>query len=313
MFDHLQHSQSTAGPGQDTRAWCSHGTVDTSTPSSPSVVFTKEYGPLVNVTLHPSGTPVRCRVSHEVAGNGEGEWFPFVDQDEVMVLIPEGDETAGCVIVGRLNNEIDAWPAQVAGSDATKNNFAFRRLRTPYVVETASSYLIRSAATGAFLGISADGEVTIANADKAFVALRPDFMGMQNGPGDVLFQIDVGKKQFVAEASGTKFVLDASRSTLYTTGTLEFGTSGAQASEHATSVESVIVLLQAFFTALGIASPGPLSGGAIASAFVGLMTTALGTAPALPIAPFTVGLTAALSVPKVAGVTPGVAAPGLMI
>jgi hypothetical protein len=313
MFDHLDNAQATAGPGQDTRAWCSHGTVDVSTQSSPAVVFTKEYGPLVNVTLHPSGTPVRCRVAHDVAGNGEGGWHPFVDQDEVMVLVPEGDETAGCVIVGRLNNEIDAWPQQVAGNDATKNNFAFKRTRTPYVFETASSYLVRSAVSGAFFGISADGEVTVANADKAFMALRPDFLGMQNGPGDVLFQIDVGKKQFVAEAAGTKFVLDGSSSFLYTSGALQVGTSGQQASEHVTSIESLVVVMQAFFTALGIASPGPLSGAGVAGAFIGLMNTALQEANFLPSAPYAASLTAALSVPKNPGVTPGIAAPGFTI
>jgi hypothetical protein len=313
MFDHLDAGQATAGPGQDTRSWVSHGTVDNSAPGNPSVTFTPQYGPLVRVTLHPSGTPVVCRVAHAVGGNGEGEWHPFVSQDEVLVSIPEGDETAGCVIVGRLNNEIDQWPAQVAGNDSTKNNFSFRRLRTPYVVETASSYLVRSATSGAFFGISADGEVTISNADNAFLAVRPDFVGMQNGPGDVLFQIDVGAKQFVAEAAGTKFVLDADTSYLYTSGVLQLGTSGNQASEHATSIESIVVLLQAFFTALGALSPGPLTGAGVAGAFVAAMNAAIESAPSLPIAPYGASLQGALGIPKTAGVLPGVAAPGLLI
>jgi len=312
MFDHLTQGQAHSGPGQDTRQWCSYGTVDRETPGDPSTTFTDAYGPLVRVTLHPSGTPVVCRVAHEVAGNGEGEWFPFLEGDEVMVLIPEGDETAGCCIVGRLNQEIDKWPTQVAGQDSTKNNFAFRRVRVPYVFETAAGYLVRSAATGAFLSISQAGEVTIGNADKAYLALRPDFLGMQNGPGDVLFQIDVGQKQFVVEAAGTKFVLDGSLSSLYTSGTLQLGTSGQQASEHATSIESVVVLLEAFFTALGVASPGPLTGAGVAGAFTGVMNTAI-AAPPLPIGPFAAALAGALAIPKSPGVTPGLAAPGLLI
>src|ERR1019366_2087115 len=128
--------EAVAGP-IDTRQWVSYGTVSPETPDAKSTTFTKEYGPLVNVKLHPTGIPVVCRVAHEVAGNGEGEWFPFIEGDEVIVLIPEGDETAGCVIMGRLNQEIDFWPTIVAGQDPRLNNFAFRRMRTPYIFETA--------------------------------------------------------------------------------------------------------------------------------------------------------------------------------
>ena len=105
------HAQAYAAPGMDTRQWVSFGTVNLETPNQKSVAFTKEYGPLVNVTLRPSAIPVVCRVSHEVAGAGEGEWFPFVGGNEVMVAIPEGDESAGCVIFGRLNQNRPVAPA----------------------------------------------------------------------------------------------------------------------------------------------------------------------------------------------------------
>jgi hypothetical protein len=314
-FDWGTAPQAMSVPGIDPRQWVSFATVDQETDSQKSVEFTDEYGPLVSVTLRPSGTPARCRVAHEVAGNGEGEWFPFIGGDEVIVLVPEGDETAGCTIVGRLNQEIDAWPKQVAGMDSTANNFAFRRLRTPYVIETAASYLIRSATTGAFMGISQTGALTFSNADNAFLALGADLLGMQNADGDVLLQIDVGAKQIVLEAAGTKMVLDAAASSLYTTGTLALGTSGNQASEHATSVESVLVLLEALLTAIGSTMPGPLTGAGLAAAAIPLVGAAVTAAAALPLDPAVVlpALTAALAVPKVPGATPGVAAPGLLI
>jgi hypothetical protein len=312
-FDHTTAGSAYARPGMDTRQWCSHGTVAPETADQKSVTFTKEYGPLVNVTLHPSGTPCVCRVAHEVAGNGEGEWFPFIAGDEVIVLIPEGDESAGCVIVGRLNQEIDQWPQTVAGQDATKNNFGFRRLRVPYIIETASGWMVRHATTGAFFGFSPEGALTFSNSDKAFFAIRPDFIGMQNGDADVLLQIDVSAKQIVAEAAGTKMVLDALKSSIYTLGTIELGTAGNQASEHATSIESVILLIQALFAAIGVASPGPLTGAALAALVLPQMNLALPASAILPIAPYTAALTTALSIPKVPGVTPGVAAPGLKI
>jgi hypothetical protein len=312
-FDHTTAGAAYARPGMDTRQWVSHGTVDPETPDQKSVTFTKAYGPLVSVTLQPSGVPCVCRVAHEVAGNGEGEWFPFIAGDEVIVVIPEGDETAGCVIVGRLNQEIDQWPQVVAGQDATKNNFAFRRMRTPYIIETASGWMVRHATTGAFFGLSPEGALTFSNSDKAFMAIRPDFIGFQNGDATVLLQIDVGASQIVAEAAGTHFVLDKLKSSIYTLGTLELGTAGNQASEHATSIESVLLLLQAFFAAVGIASPGPLTGAALAGLAIAQLNVALPAAAILPIAPYTAALTPALSIPKVAGVTPGIASPGLLI
>src|SRR3974390_1858677 len=313
MFDHSLMAAALDHPGADPRQWISYATVDPSTPGAPNLTFTTEYGPLVNVTLHPSGIPAVCRVAHEIAGNGEGEWYPFVDGDEVLVAIPEGDEKAGCVVIGRLNQEIDAWPQKVAGAHGTQNRFGFRRRRAPYVIETAASYLIRSAVTKASIGISADGSVQIVNGDKAFMAIRPDFVGLQSGDASTLIQIDVAAKQAVLEANGTKLTLDGSSSSLYTTGTLQLGTAGQQASEHAKSVESVVVLLQAFFTALGAASPGALTGAGLAAAFTGVMNTALPAAALLPITPYTVALTIALQAPKIAGVKPGVAAPGLLI
>jgi hypothetical protein len=312
-FDASTGGQAWSAPGMDTRQWVSYGTVDRETPDRPSVRFTDEYGPLVSVTLHPSATPVVCRVSHEVAGNGESEWFPFVEGDEVIVAIPEGDETAGCVILGRLNQEIDVFPKTVAGMDSTKNNFGFRRIRVPYVVECASGYMIRHATTGAILGISPEGTITMSNADKAFFALRPDFVGFQNGDATVLLQIDVDADQLVAEAKGTKFVLDGKSSLFLSSGTFGLGTSGTQPSEHATSIESVLVVLQAFFAAVGLSVPGPLTGAALAAATVAGLNAALEAAGALPISPYSSALSTALAVPKVAGVKPGVAAPGLLI
>ena len=143
------------GPGMDTRQWISYGIVDADNPEARSVRFNDDGGTplpegvLVAVTLMPSGISVTCRVSSQNAGSGEGEYSPFGPGDEVLVAIPEGNERAGCAIIGRFNNAHDVFPQQVAGQDITNNDTTVRRLKTPYVLETAASYMVRSALSGA--------------------------------------------------------------------------------------------------------------------------------------------------------------------
>jgi hypothetical protein len=110
-------------------------------------------------------------------------------------------------------------------------------------------------------------------------------------------------------------VLDALKSSIYTLGTIELGTAGNQASEHATSIESIVVLLMALGTALTALGAAPLTGvslGAILSpaAFPAILTAA----GILPLDPLnTAALTTALKIPKVPGVKPGLASAGLLI
>ena len=238
-------------PGNDTRAWGSYGTVAREAGDQKSVIFTKEHGPLVRVVLHPSNVEVMCRVGGFIAGTGESSYFPFLEGDEVYVEIPQGDENSGCIITTRLNNEIDTWPEMIAGQDATKNNFGFWRLRTPFIIETAASFLIRAASTGAFFGIDPAGAVTLSNSDGSYLALTGDLLGISNSDVDVLMQIDVSAKQVVLEAKGTKFVLDGSSSTFNTSGTLDLATSGALANGHAVTLEQVILLLVNFLHFIG--------------------------------------------------------------
>jgi hypothetical protein len=318
--------EALARPGADTRGWFSYGTVEPETAGQPSVTFSPAYGPLVNVKLHPSGVSVVCRVAHAHAGNGEADWMPFVQYDEVLVGIPEGDEKAGCCILGRCNQEIDAFPTLVAGQDPTKNNFGFRRTRVPFIFETQAGYLVRNATTGAFLSISDVGAITLAaNSGKDFLALTADFLGLQNAASDCLIQIALEDKQVVLEAAGTKLVLDAKLSSLYTTGVLQLGTSGNQAADHATSVEAVANLLAAFLSVLGVASTtgGPTGAAGLATALIAFNTPVLAqtavaamvaTAAGLPLNPaLQSAIAAGLAGTRVPGSVPGLGAAGLLI
>lgn len=231
-------------PGMDTRQWASFGIVDQETPNARSVSFDPSLGPLVNVTLQPSNIPVVCRVANAIAGQDEGEWFPFLPGDEVEVIINEGNERAGCVIVGRLYNEIDKWPSKVAGQDATKNTFGFRRLRTPYILETASSYMLRSALTGANLTIDQKGNLFLVSGDGHQLVFSADFMKIGEADGDTFFQIDMDKKEALIQVNGDAQYLFSDDVTSFTTpGSMQISTAGTGSLQHGITLEQVVNLL----------------------------------------------------------------------
>jgi hypothetical protein len=249
-FDHATFGDAFARPGLDTRQWLSYGLVQSDTDNQHSIHFDDEEGspipegPIVVATLQPSNITVPCRVAGSCAGNGEGEWFPFQQGDEVLVAIPEGDERAGCVIIARLNNELDAWPRVVAGQDSTGNNFGFRRLRTPYILETAASYLVRSAVTGAQFGIDQQGQFILNDGDGSRLFMGADAVGFSSGDGSTSLQILVGDKQLAMTAGSTaSFLLDAKASQFTSKGTLSVGTTGLLSLGHAVTMEEVLMLL----------------------------------------------------------------------
>ena len=337
-----------AGPGMDTRQWVSFGLVEPKGVDTPdqAVEFTSDLGPLVCVILQPSGSSVRCRVAGQVAGNMEGEYYPFVPGDEVLVVVPEGDERAGCTIIGRLNNSLDQWPGGIAGQDATQNNIAFKRIRAPYVLEFAESYLVRSPATSAFLSFTQDGQVTLSNADHAFLSLTPDFIGIQNGDASLLLQLDMTQQAIVLQAApplvpsatnpvvGTTTLTLAENSTLLSNGTITFNMAGQYGIEHATSAEAaanmiynvMLAMWTPLVTALNLMVtnppgdplfvPGALLGLLNPLAFQLAMNTGLAAAAASSIEPFAPAIAAALAakVPgDITGTLPSVGSPGILI
>jgi hypothetical protein len=267
-MDHATAVEGFKMPGIDPRQWVSYGIVEPGSPQDPSVRFKDDngnpspYGPMVDVTLQPSGITLPCRVAGAVAGEFEADWYPFVGGDEVIVLIPEGDERAGAVIIGRLNQELDQWPIAVAGQDATKNTFGFRRMRTPFIVETAASYLIRSALTGAQIGIDSEGKVIVNDGDKGSMTIGPDSIGFTSGDQESFVTVLPGDTQVYLGAGSTTFLLDASESKFISQGSISFATGGGTAAGTAVTAEQVVGLLINVLTALGNTSSfagGPLA------------------------------------------------------
>ena len=279
MFDHASLRNAFAGPGMDTRQWISYGVVTRATEDSDVLTFDPEVGsPLVTVLLQPSENFVACRIAGSVAGNGEGEWHPWVEGDEVIVAIPGGNEKGGCIILGRLNNSLDVWPVQVAGSDSTSNTFAFHRRRTPYIFETSETMMFRSAKTEAYFSLSQAGEWTLANTE-GYIAVANDFITMQSSDSSLLVQLNLTDKLVAVESGGSLLHLKSTgASQFYTKGALQIGTSGSSpAGFHATTTEAVVSLIDALLFAFGVVfvAPTPLTGAAIAAAKLGLVNAAL--------------------------------------
>lgn len=254
-------------PGADTRQWLAIGLVQPSTDGDSPVSFNDENGApipqgvLVSVKLVMSGHIVPCRVLSQVAGEGESEWHGYGSGDEVLVAITDGDERAGCVILGKLTNSRDVFPQAVAGQDITKNNVAFKRTKLPYLLETAGTYLVRSALTGASIAIDPTGAIFLGS-PAGSLAITHDVISLQDPDGVALVQIDPSKLTVSLQADTTSFVLDADQSMFLTAGSLAFGTAGAPPTGHAVTAEQVVAFVINVLATLantGSFATGPLS------------------------------------------------------
>jgi hypothetical protein len=328
------------GPGQDTRQWISYGVVDPETSQTPSTEFSPDYGPLVNVTLQPSGIGVRCRVAMQVAGNGEADWHPFIQGDEVLVAIPEGDERAGCAIIGRLCNQIDQFPAQTGGQDATKNNFGFSRRRTPYMIETAFAWVVRSSTTGANITLDQTGNVTMTDGNNNYVHAGADFTGMQLGDSSALLQLmNNGVASLITmevDSGGAKFVLAGQEigCQMFTGGQMMLGAAGVPSVSHVTTTEAVIGMLAQLLPLIGtaitaaldaaIVTPmpgdplGPLIGTPLAAIFndvASLIPGMITTATTGSVADYIEAIQAALAAKTndATGNIPSIGCPGILV
>lgn len=253
-------------PGNDPRQWVSFGLV-----SDEPIDFDPDHGPLVPCILKPSEVEVQCRVSMQVGGNGEGEYYPFVEGDEVLVVVPGGNERGGCCIIGRLPNARTPFPqTSVAGQDPASNAFGFRRTKAPFINEAAGTITTRQAESGAFLTLDQTGTVTIANGDKSALQLSADALTLQSSDGASILQLDITGGRATLQSGSAVLTLASSSavpatSSLVVPNVLQLSTIGAPPAEHVTTTEQMINLLSAIFNAVGAAliaagPPGSLVG-----------------------------------------------------
>lgn len=338
-----QMSEATSRPGIDPRQWISYAQVSTRAADDEVVVFDEDEGcPLVQVILQPSMLAVRCRVGASIAGNGEGEWFPFVKGDEVLVALPEGREDAGAVIIARLNNAIDKFPMDsVAGQDPTTNTFAFQRRRTSFVQEFAGPVFLRTALSGAFLSIDEAGSVTIKDGENSAFQMGPDALSWvgpssPTSPPIHLLQLSISREQFTMQMRDAVLNMSSSRAspvqnTLTVPGPMAFGTSGNPPLEHNLSTEAdaniltqMFLAFAAFTTTLGVTPLTGSSYGAAVAAWV--LTPAFAAAWGIAATPAgvlkpdiaaAIALWAAAPIPKpntgAVQLLPGLGCPGMLV
>lgn len=299
-------------PGIDPRQWVSYGVVDAGEP----VAFDPDYGPLVAVTLKPSEVEVTARVAMTIAGNGEGEFFPFVEGDEVLVALPGGSERADVAIIGRMSNARSKFPAgPVAGQDPSTNAFAFKRTRTPFVQEAAGPVMLRQASSEAFLSIDEKGTVTIRDGQAAGLQLSPDVFGYQNGDARFLLQLDLTGGRFTLQVDDALLVLASSSaspeaSTVTVPGVLAVSTYANPAAEHALSLEAWANIM----VALGLVMTPPVTAAQIAAAITAASETPLvGVVGTAIVAAFAKATQKPPAVPAFGQLKPGVGSPGLLI
>lgn len=262
--------------------WVSYATVDPDTKEAKSVVFEDDdgnpspYGPMVQVTLQPSGVAMQCRVGSGVAGEGEADFYPFVAGDEVLVVIPEGNQRAGACIIARMNQEIDTWPTVVAGQKSTGNKFGFRRMRAPFILETSASYLIRSATTGSQIGIDSKGQIIVNDGDQNSMTIGPEAVGFTSGDTESFVTVLPPTKEVFLGAGSTTFLLNPKGSKFISTGTVSFATAGGSPSGMAVTAEQVVAFVINVITQLAVGGnfnpAGPLV--APAAAIIGPIVAA---------------------------------------
>lgn len=272
-MDGTSASEAFSRPGIDPRLWCAFGTVDQDTEQSKSVRFKDDEGnplptgPLVTVTLQPSGVTVVCRVAGFIAGLGEGSWYPFQEKDEVLVVFPQGSTTAGATIVARLNQEIDVFPLIVAGQDVTKNTFGFWRMRTPFIIETAESFLIRNAKTGSQIAIDPTGQVILNNGDKNNLFISSDAISLSSGDEETFMQMNFSDKRITLATGDSRMEISAEGESIwFSTGAVNIGSGGVAGKGHAVTAEQLVAFTANVICA--IASP-PINGFNPASAALG--------------------------------------------
>lgn len=316
-FDASTLAEAFRRPGQDPRQWISYGVVDQRTQDEDgsdvdAVFFDKELGPLVRVTLQPTNIPVVCRVGMQAAGNGEAEYHPFIAGDEVLVAIPEGNERAAPVIFSRLCNGIDLFPENVAGQDPTKNTFGFRRRRTPFVEEFASTWMIRVASHGGFALLSEAGTWTLRDGSGGALQMGPDIFGFSEGsrtktdpnvpgippPVKALLQYDLTGRRIIFQMDDAQFMLNSSTSDaqkgnafLSVPAQLTVALGNNKPQEHVATVEFVLATLQVAlasiaagfgFPAIAAVSAAIAAGGAPLGAFAAPLAAGLPIAGARP-------------------------------
>ena len=170
-------------------------------------------------------------------------------------------ESGECLIIGRAPSTADPFPTSVAGQDATKNAFSFTRRACAHFEESKGPWTTMTQPSGAFVNLSAEGNVTLRDGSKGALQLSADALSYVSGDGKNLLQIDLGAPRFVLRVDKAMLVLQsAGASAILAPAALSLSTAGNPAAEHVITTEAVANLLVQLLTALGPRTQGRSSG-----------------------------------------------------
>jgi len=105
-FDITRFSAGLARPGMDTRIQSSLAIADGESE------YDEEEGVFVDVTLMPSGQKLTARVPANYAGKGFGFYARVHKEDDLLVVLPNGDPAEGAIVVARLWGAADTPPTE---------------------------------------------------------------------------------------------------------------------------------------------------------------------------------------------------------
>lgn len=113
--DYGRLAEAVSRPGIDPRVWTANARVD----QGLSVRWDTSVGWVVDVSPYTGAidqADIPCRVLSLVSGDGAGEYYPPLPDQEVTISIIDGDINSTPVILGYLNNgDGNAPPSSVAG------------------------------------------------------------------------------------------------------------------------------------------------------------------------------------------------------
>lgn len=147
-LDTQRLGQALARPGMDPRVW-----VTLAYANGESAVDAPE-GVFVDVTLSPSGQVVCARVGTGYAGNSFGAYGKIHKDDELVVVIPNGDPAEGAVVVARLWSQADPPPSDaIVDADEVVLD-----------IEADKSYRLRTSGSGK-IEVDAESKITLKSDD----------------------------------------------------------------------------------------------------------------------------------------------------
>lgn len=168
LMDMNRLGAALARPGMDTRVTSSYAYANDES------FYDSAHGVFVNVTLAPSGQVLNARVPSIYAGKGFGLYARIHKDDELLLLIPNGDPAEGAVVIDRLWSQADTPPSEI-GTDEDE---------VMLIVEKDKALRLKTTGSGK-VEIDSDATVTIAVGATSKVTIDKDSIAVDAGGNPV--------------------------------------------------------------------------------------------------------------------------------